>query len=253
MALRHKKRSNFVTWLLLVLPVFLFIIILWWAFNKLLWWAGKIVQMLPQSFVWLFWKSEILVHILCLVLLFWIIWLLGLIVNRWKIGQRIKNGLTSIISRVPILRSLSKITNPEKYFLVIFGPVSDVFTSRINIPFFSSGYISNPNILSAIYSCCDVIINPSLIENLPTTCLESICCGVPVVAFDVGGTSDIVVHKETGYLATPYKSEEIIEGIEWCLNNLEKLSKNCVSKSLTDFDTQKTIEKTIELYSSIIK
>ena len=99
------------TWLLLVLPVFLFIIILWRAFNKLLWWAWKIVQMLPQSFVWLFWTSEILVHILCLVLLFWIIWLLGFIVNRWKVGQRIKNGLTSIISRVPILRSLSKITN----------------------------------------------------------------------------------------------------------------------------------------------
>jgi len=99
------------TGLLLILPVFLFIIILWWAFNKLLWWAGKIVQMLPQSFVWLFWTSEILVHILCLVLLFWIIWFLGFIVNRWKVWQRIKNGLTSIISRVPILRSLSKITN----------------------------------------------------------------------------------------------------------------------------------------------
>ena len=99
------------TGLLLILPVFLFIIILWWAFNKLLWWAGKIVQMLPQSFVWLFWRSEILVHILCLILLFWIIWLLGFIVNRWKVGQRIKNGLTSVISRVPVLRSLSKITN----------------------------------------------------------------------------------------------------------------------------------------------
>ena len=109
--MKHKKRSHFMTWLLLVLPVFLFIIILWWAFNKLLWWAWKIVQMLPQSFVWLFWKSEILVHILCLVLLFWIIWLLGFIVNRWKVWQRIKNGLSSIISRVPVLRSLSKITN----------------------------------------------------------------------------------------------------------------------------------------------
>lgn len=111
MSVKHKKRSHFVTWLLLILPVFLFIIILWWAFNKLLWWAGKIVQMLPQSFVWLFWKSEILVHLLCLILLFWIIWLLWFIVNWWKVGQRIKNGLTSVISRVPVLRSLSKITN----------------------------------------------------------------------------------------------------------------------------------------------
>lgn len=111
MAAKQKKRTNFVTGLLLILPVVLFIIILWWAFNKLLWIAWKIVQMLPQSFVWLFWTSEILVHILCLVLLFWIIWLLGFIVNRWKVGQRIKNGLTTVISRVPVLRSLSKITN----------------------------------------------------------------------------------------------------------------------------------------------
>lgn len=111
MSAKHKKRSHFMTWLLLILPVVLFIIILSWAFNKLLWWAWKIVQMLPESFVWLFWKSEILVHLLCLILLFWIIWLLGFIVNWWKVGQRIKNGLTSIISRVPVLRSLSKITN----------------------------------------------------------------------------------------------------------------------------------------------
>lgn len=152
-----------------------------------------------------------------------------------------------------LIEALSKIQNPEDYFLVIFGPVSVVFTNKINIPFFASGYISNPNILSVIYSCCDVVINPSLIENLPTTCLESICCGTPVVAFDVGGTRDIVVHKETGYLATPYSSEELVEGLEWSINNLEELSKNCVSKSLKDFDTQKTIKKTIELYSSIIQ
>lgn len=111
MSAKRKKRSHFMTGLLLILPVFLFIIILWWAFNKLLWWAWKIVQMLPESFVWLFWKSEILVHLLCLILLFWIIWLLWFIVNRWRLWQRIKNWLNSVISRVPLLNSLSKVTN----------------------------------------------------------------------------------------------------------------------------------------------
>lgn len=111
MSAKRKKRSHFMTGLLLILPVFLFIIILWWAFNKLLWWAWKIVQMLPESFVWLFWKSEILVHLLCLILLFWIIWLLWFIVNRWRLWQRIKNWLNSVISMVPLLNSLSKVTN----------------------------------------------------------------------------------------------------------------------------------------------
>ena len=152
-----------------------------------------------------------------------------------------------------LLEALKKLNNPEEFFLIIFGPANDSFTSKITIPYFACGYISNPHLLSSIYSCCDVIINPSLIENLPTICLESLFCGIPVVAFDVGGTSDIIVHKETGFLATPYKSEELVEGIEWCINNLEKLKNNCISKSLNDFDIQKIIMKTIELYSSKIK
>ena len=99
------------TWLLLVLPVFLFIVIIWWAFGKLLTWVWKLVQLLPQSVVWIFGESEVFVHILCLLIICGIIWLLWFIVNRWKIGKRINNWLNSVISRVPLLNSLSKITN----------------------------------------------------------------------------------------------------------------------------------------------
>ena len=28
-------------------------------------------------------------------------------------------------------------------------------------------------------------------ENLPTTCIEAVCCGTPVAGFDVGGTAEI--------------------------------------------------------------
>ena len=111
MTAKNKKRSHFMTWLLLVLPVFLFIVIIWWAFGKLLTWVWKLVQLLPQSVVWIFGESEVFVHILCLLIICGIIWLLWFIVNRWKIGQRIKNWLNSAVSRVPVLRSLSKITN----------------------------------------------------------------------------------------------------------------------------------------------
>ena len=151
-----------------------------------------------------------------------------------------------------LIEALQKLNNPEKYFLVIFGPASSVFTSKVSLPFFASGYVANPVILASIYSLCDVVVNPSMIENLPTTCLESICCGVPVVAFDVGGTSDIVVHKETGFLATPYKSEELAQGIEWCVENELQLSKNCLEKAAHDFDEKQTVEKMIRVYEKSI-
>ncbi len=152
-----------------------------------------------------------------------------------------------------LIEALKKIMNPEKYFLVIFGPVGDSFTKKLNINYFASGFISNPNILSCIYSACDCFVNPSLIENLPTTSLESIFCGTPVVSFNVGGSSDIVVHKKTGWLAKPYKSDELVEGIEWCLNNTDILSKSCIEKSIQDFDKENIIQKTVEVYKKVIK
>ena len=149
-----------------------------------------------------------------------------------------------------LIETLKKLQNPDNYYLVIFGPVTDAFTSKIQIPFFAAGYISNPNILSALYSCCDVVINPSLIENLPTTCLESICCGVPVVAFNVGGTSDIVVHKETGYLATPYSSDELVDGIEWCIKNQKIISNNYLSKRISNFNKNEIIKKYVKIINN---
>lgn len=152
-----------------------------------------------------------------------------------------------------LIEALNKLSNPENYFLVIFGPAGVAFTSNVSIPFFSSGFISNQNILACLYSICDCIINPSLIENLPNICLEALFCGVPAVAFDVGGTSDIIEHEKTGFLATPYKPEELAQGIEWCSEHNEELSQNCLEKAKIDFDESRIIHDYITAYSDALK
>ncbi|MCQ2610484.1 MAG: glycosyltransferase [Treponema sp.] len=150
-----------------------------------------------------------------------------------------------------VIEALKKIKNPEKYFLMILGPADPKFTDYLSIPFFNSGFINNSQIFSCLYNVCDVVINPSLIENLPTMCLESVFCQIPVVAFDVGGTSDIVKHKSNGYLAKPYEVDDLLEGIYYCLKNKEKLSENC-RQVKKDFSNKKVIEKHIEVYKSVI-
>lgn len=147
-----------------------------------------------------------------------------------------------------LLELLKKITNPENYFLLIFGPAGKSFMSKVAIPFFESGYISNPYILGSLYSCCDVVINPSLIENLSTVCLEALFCGVPVVAFDVGGTSDIINHKKTGYLASPYDVEDMLNGIKYCTEKRTMLSKNCLKKSQVDFSKDKLLKGYLDIF-----
>jgi glycosyltransferase involved in cell wall biosynthesis len=49
----------------------------------------------------------------------------------------------------------------------------------------------------------DVFVLPSLWEGLPTVILESMICGVPVVASDIPGVRELICHGETGWLVPP--------------------------------------------------
>jgi glycosyltransferase involved in cell wall biosynthesis len=103
-----------------------------------------------------------------------------------------------------------------------------------------------------MYNVCDVFVCPSLIENLPNVCLESLFCGVPVVAFETGGIPDIVEHKKTGYLAKPFDSDDLYRGILYCMDNQAELSTNSLRKAETDFNTETIIKKHMDLYKKII-
>lgn len=48
------------------------------------------------------------------------------------------------------------------------------------------------NELVDIYSAADVFVNPTLEDNFPTTNLEALACGTPVITFDTGGSSESI-------------------------------------------------------------
>jgi len=55
--------------------------------------------------------------------------------------------------------------------------------------------------LPQILRASDVFLLPSETESFGLAALEAMSCGVPVVASDVGGVPEVVVHGETGLLA----------------------------------------------------
>ena len=67
-----------------------------------------------------------------------------------------------------------------------------------------TGHISCREELARAYSAADVTLLPYVEDNMPNVCLESIACGVPVVAFSVGGMPDIVIPNVNGDLARPF-------------------------------------------------
>jgi len=49
----------------------------------------------------------------------------------------------------------------------------------------------------------DCFVLPSLAEGISNTILEAMSTGLPVVATDVGGNSELILHGSTGYIVPP--------------------------------------------------
>lgn len=118
-------------------------------------------------------------------------------------------------------------------------------------------YLGNvdEDLLPSLYSAADVMVVPSLQENLSNAIMESLACGTPVIAFAIGGNGDLIDHKLNGYLAEPFISADLAEGISWVLDSAhpEMLAQNAREKVLRCFDSKVVAQQYIELYQSVIK
>ncbi len=62
------------------------------------------------------------------------------------------------------------------------------------------GKIEDEKLMAIAYNLADVFIIPSLEDNLPNTMIESILCGTPVIGFNSGGISEVIINGENGWL-----------------------------------------------------
>lgn len=122
---------------------------------------------------------------------------------------------------------------------------------RIDIPF-----ITDSQLLSEYYAAADIFVSPSLVENLSLAVCEASACGTPVVAFAVGGTPEIIIHKETGYLAKGGDSEDLALGIAYFLDNehLRQQAGDGARKRVVEkFSASRMVEEYLSLYEEILQ
>ncbi|MDR0724591.1 MAG: glycosyltransferase, partial [Prevotellaceae bacterium] len=143
----------------------------------------------------------------------------------------------------------------ENIELVVFGQVKDNIGERLYFKINSMGYLTNNEQIVALYNAADIFVTASLEENLPNTIMEAMACGTPCAGFNVGGIPEMIDHKQNGYVAEYKNSEDLAAGIEWVLENTEKLglSKACVKKVKENYSESVVAEKYISLYADLMK
>ena len=73
-----------------------------------------------------------------------------------------------------------------------------------------AGLASTDPRLVAAYDASDFFVLPSIKEPFGIVCLEAWASGVPVIASNTGGLSDLIEHRETGLLFDPNSLEDLI-------------------------------------------
>lgn len=154
---------------------------------------------------------------------------------------------------IEALNKLSESYGQEDIELLVLGVETD--KNMFNYKTTYLGYVEDESLIRVAYCAADITILPSMSENLSTTIMESMSCETPVVAFNIGGNSDMIDHQQNGYLAQAYDTDDLEAGIGWCLENNEanSLGKEARQKVLNNFRIEDVTKQYIDLYKSLLK
>ena len=160
-------------------------------------------------------------------------------------------GFSHLLSALTFLEQSG---HADDFELVVFGATEANLVMDLKTPIHYVGYVSDIHELTSLYNLASVMVVPSLTENLSCAIMESLSCGTPVAAFNIGGNGDMIEHKVNGYLAQEKDDVDLAQGILWCLENNHKgdLSRAARGKVLREYCLEVVCNKYKELYNSVV-
>jgi glycosyltransferase involved in cell wall biosynthesis len=165
-----------------------------------------------------------------------------------------RKGFLRLVDALKIL----KVKSPRligEIGLVLFGKTTERILKDIPVPVIHLGRINDEDQLIGVYQSCDLLVAPSEQDNLPNVIMEAMACGLPVVSFNVGGISDLVVHQENGWLAEYPDTDSIAEGIQEMLSDQKKIAEmkfNSRKRIEDNFSYARVAQQYLEVYKSAI-
>lgn len=107
--------------------------------------------------------------------------------------------------------------------------------------------------LAALYNVADLFINPTWEDNFPTTNLEALACGTPVLTYNTGGSVE-AVSRDTGFIV----EQGDIEGVLSYVDEVKQKGKDyyrkaCRERALNLYDKKDRYADYLMLYETLMK
>ena len=139
-------------------------------------------------------------------------------------------------------------TNPAIEVLAVGPPSSEPQP----FPVHWLGELRGQEELQRAYASADVVATPSLQDTMPLAAIEAQMLGRAVVAFDIGGLSDIVAHGETGYLAPAFDTNALGQCLLDAIHNEASLGARARARARALWSPTAVVPAYCQLYASLI-
>lgn len=108
--------------------------------------------------------------------------------------------------------------------------------------------------LAKIISIYDIFVLPSLNEGMGRVLVEAMALGKSIVASNVGGIPDLIVHGKNGFLVPPKNPKELAKYIQVLLEDKDKREKmGLAGKEMAyNFTSERMVEKIANLYKKLL-
>ena len=106
--------------------------------------------------------------------------------------------------------------------------------------------------LAELYSLADVFVNPTYVDNFPTTNIEALACGTPVVTYRTGGSPE-AIDEFTGMAIGQGNVEQLRGAVEHFAMNKASYSMACRERSVKCFNKQDRFNDYVGLFDNLIK
>ncbi len=158
-----------------------------------------------------------------------------------------RKGFEYLLKALEVLKRELSEGEAEDIHLMVAGKTD--LGIKFPFDFTSLGYLTH-NELARAFSAADVFVNPSIEDSGPMMINQSILCGTPVVSFNMGVASDLVINGKTGYNVPVQDFIEMSRGIKSILtmdhDEFNLIRNNCRSVGLELCDPDKNIQKLLD-------
>lgn len=170
-----------------------------------------------------------------------------------NIGKKIILGVAAIWDERKGLIDFYKLAeslNKDEFAIVIVGQLTNKIKEVNGCQMVFVNRTQNALELARLYSSAFVFVNPTYQDNFPTTNIEALACGTPVITYCTGGSPE-AVDEHTGVVIEQGNVEALAEAI-LKMKEQPLSSGACRKRAEEFFDKDLCFEKYIKLYEQIL-